>query len=80
MPRVDADTIRISIQRTGEDHAERYDVGADDSIRDILTNELGCNPKKFTISVNGKVVDDLDETLSNGDKIKLEPLNYSSGR
>lgn len=79
MPRVIDDTIRISIQRTGEDQAEKYDVSSSSTLGDIIRDEMGGNPAKFTIYVNGSIEKDINTTLKHGDQVKLEPLNYSSG-
>ena len=49
------------------------------TLREVLTEELGVNPSKHDVLVNGITAGDLDVVVNNGDSIVLATEKYSSG-
>ena len=48
-------------------------------VSEVLTEELGVNPSKHDVLVNGITAGDLDVVVNNGDSIVLATKKYSSG-
>lgn len=63
---------------TGERENWRTEEGI--TYLEVLRDDLGVNRDKFRVFVNDELLDCLDGEVENGDVIRLEPKNYSSGR
>ena len=71
--------VRYTTQQvnTSERENRRSEEGI--TYAEVLSDELGVNPSKFNLLVNGVVQDDLDAEVQNGDSLVLQPKKYSSG-
>lgn len=49
------------------------------TLQEVLTDELGVNPSKYAVLLNGIEVTDLNRQVANGDSIVLAAKKYSSG-
>lgn len=76
MPRVEM--VRYSVTKAGSDRSESWYSEAGMTYREILTEEIGVNPNKFTLYVNGSPAN-MDDMVREGDSLDLQPQKYSSG-
>ena len=76
MPRVEM--VHYQVTKAGSERPESWYSESGMTYREVMSEELGVNPSKFTLYVNGSPAD-LDDTVQEGDSLDLQPQKYSSG-
>lgn len=71
--------VRYSVQMNEDSETVAYRSEEGITLREVLTEELGVNPSKHAVMVNGVESSDLDLEVQNGDRIVLTARKYSSG-
>ena len=70
--------VRYSVQMNEDSETVDYRSEEGITLREVLTEELGVNPSKHAVMVNGVESSDLDLEVQNGDRIVLTARKYSS--
>ena len=71
--------VRYSVQMNEDSETVDYRSEEGITLREVLTEELGVNPSKHAVMVNGVESSDLDLEVQNGDHIVLTARKYYSG-
>lgn len=71
--------VRYSVQMNEDSETVDYRSEEGITLREVLTEELGVNPSKHAVMLNGSEANDLDLEVQNGDRIVLMAKKYSSG-
>jgi len=71
--------VRYKVQMNEDAQPVDYRSEEGITLQEVLTDELGVNPSKHAVLLNGIEVTDLDRQVANGDSIVLAAKKYSSG-
>lgn len=71
--------VRYKVQMNEDAQPVDYRSEEGITLQEVLTDELGVNPSKHAVLLNGIKVTDLDRQVANGDSIVLAAKKYSSG-
>lgn len=71
--------VRYKVQMNEDAQPVDYRSEEGITLQEVLTDELGVNPSKHAVLLNGIDVTDLDRQVANGDSIVLAAKKYSSG-
>lgn len=71
--------VRYKVQMNEDAQPVDYRSEEGITLQEVLTDELGVNPSKHAVLLNGIEVTDLDRQVANGDSIILAAKKYSSG-
>ena len=78
MPRIPY--VRYTVQKADASTSENFRSEEGTTLKEMLEDDLCVTPSKFSVYVNGSPVSNIDEyEIQEGDSIKLQPKNYSSG-
>ena len=71
--------VRYKVQMNEDAQPVDYRSEEGITLQEVLTDELGVNPSKHAVLLNGIEVTDLDRQVANGDSIVLAAKKSSSG-
>ena len=71
--------VRYKVQMNEDSQPVDYRSEEGITLQEVLTDELGVNPSKHAVLLNGIEVTDLNRQVANGDSIVLAAKKYSSG-
>ena len=71
--------VRYKVQMNEDAQPVDYRSEEGITLQEVLTDELGVNPSKHAVLLNGIEVTELDRQVANGDSIVLAAKKYSSG-
>lgn len=71
--------VRYKVQMNEDAQPVDYRSEEGITLQEVLTDELGVNPSKHAVLLNGIEVTDLNRQVANGDSIVLAAKKYSSG-
>lgn len=71
--------VRYKVQMNEDAQPVDYRSEEGITLQEVLTDELGVNPSKHAVLLNGIEVTDLDRQVANGDSMILAAKKYSSG-